>query len=181
MSKRVSGLQKQRESKELLMSELESLESKLKMLSNKAETTRKRTVTKRQNNENLNSILDRWKDVNATPSYPEPPTPIPEQVQVQEDPIYEPKLNFMPKNDYLVAACEELEQSVLKQIKMCIQFILNHTAKQDPLLMTLISGTNESVDDYEKLYTQLKLMVFMDKMNQGSARNELMAFVFSTL
>ena len=78
-------------------------------------------------------------------------------------------------------SCNELEKSVLKQIKMCIQFILSHTAKTDPMLMTLISGTNDSVDDYEKLFTQLKLMVFMERMGKGTSRNELMAFVFSSL
>lgn len=179
MSKRVSSLQRQRESKELLMSELESLESKLKTLSNKAETTRKRTVNKRQNTQNLNSILDRWKDVNSQEPVQEPPTPEPENVMVEEEPVQ--NMFSSPPASNLLPACEELEKSVLKQIKMCIQFILNNTAKTDPLLMSLITGTNDSVDDYEKLYTQLKLMVFMEKMNQGPARNELMAFIFSSL
>ncbi|UYP44549.1 hypothetical protein NEF87_000834 [Candidatus Lokiarchaeum ossiferum] len=182
MSKKITGLQKSRENKQLLMSELESLEDKLRMLSSKAENTRKRTTTKRQNNQNLNSILDRWKDVNAQPPpdtyeppVQEPPTPPPEQVRVEQP------MSYMPDTSYLLPACTELEKSVLKQIKMCIQFILSHTSKTDPMLMTLISGTNDSVDDYEKLYTQLKLMVFMEKMGKGSSRNELMAFVFSSL
>ncbi len=178
MAKKISGLQKSRENKQLLMSELESLEDKLRNLSSKAENTRRRTTTKRENTQNLSSIMDRWKNVNAQPppmAAEEPPTPPPEQVRVEE-----PQM-FMPNTSYLLPACTELEKSVLKQIKMCIQFILSHTAKTDPMLMTLISGTNDSVDDYEKLFTQLKLMVFMERMGKGTSRNELMAFVFSSL
>ncbi|MHA1584820.1 MAG: hypothetical protein ACTSWL_06170 [Promethearchaeota archaeon] len=179
MAKKVSGLQRQRENKQMLMSELESLEDKLRVLSSKAETTRKKTVTKRQNTQNLTSILDRWKDVNTSIPASEPPTAVPEQVPIQEEPV--PNPNFLQNTRYLIPACNELEKSVLRQIKMCINFILSHISKVDPMLMTLISGTSESVDDYEKLYTQLKLMVFMERMNQGPARNELMAFILSSL
>jgi hypothetical protein len=178
MAKKVSNLQKQRENKQLLMSELESLEDKLRVLSSKATNTSKRTVNRRQNTQNLNSILDRWKDVNAQPPEVEPVTLPPEEIQVED---FTPNPSFLKDNSYLLPACSELEKSVLKQIKLCIQFILKNTSKTDPMLMTLISGTNETVDDYEKLYTQLKLMVFMEKMNQGPARNELMAFVFSSM
>ncbi len=184
-SKKITGLQKQRENKQLLMSELESLEDKLQLLSKKAERTRTKTYSKRQNTQNLNSILDRWKDVNATTELPppEPQSPPPENINVYEDtpeqisntePAIQMSVNLLP-------ICDSLEKSVLKQMKMCINYILQHTAKVDPMLMSLISGTNETVDDYEKLYTQLKLMVFMEKMNQGPARNDLMAFVLSSL
>ena len=155
MSKKISSLQKQRENKQLLMSELESLEDKLRNLSSKAENTKQRTTTKRQNTQNLNSILDRWKDVSSQSNPPlyEPETPPPEDVYVED----KPQINPFSNNSYLLPACEELEKSVLKQIKMCIQFILNHTAKTDPMLMTLISGTNESVDDYEKLLYSVEI------------------------
>ena len=178
--KKISTLQKQRQNKQLLMSELESLEDKLRTLSNKADTTRRKTQTKRKNTQNLSSIMDRWKDVSARP---EPPQEVePPILEAEEVPIMEAPVGSFLQNTDLTPACQELEKSVLKQSKMCINLILSKTMKSnDPMLMSLISGTNETVDDYEKLYQQLKLMVFMEKMNEGPARNELLAFVFSTL
>ncbi|MHA1728896.1 MAG: hypothetical protein ACTSWY_09210 [Promethearchaeota archaeon] len=180
--KKATQLQKRRESKAGLMKELEGLESIIGNLENRISTQKpKPRPNNRQNVSNLENIVDRWKDINNNP--PQKRNKISEEtldfIEEEEKTEQIPSLRFGGISEQII---EDLELCVLNQIKACIQLIVSQSeVGMDPMTFSLVQGTCKSIDDYEKLYSQLKIMTVMQKFKQDHEKSEIIAFILSNL
>lgn len=186
--KKATQLQKRRESKASLMKELEGLESIIGNLEGRISSQKPQArPSKRKNVSNLENIVDRWKDINdskpqrmSSRSRNDMVDMLEEQVREVEPEVAQPTgFNFGPISKEIV---NDLESCVLNQIKTCIRVIISQSgAGMDPMTFSLVQGTCKTIDDYEKLYSQLKIMTVMQKFKNDHEKNDIIAFILSNL
>ena len=184
--KKATQLQKRRESKASLMKELEGLESIIGNLEGRISTQKPQgRPSKRKNVSNLENIVDRWKDINESKPQRsnshsrEEMVDLLEEQAVESEGIQTNGFNFGPISKEIV---DDLESCVLNQIKTCIQVIISQSGVgMDPMTFSLVQGTCKTINDYEKLYSQLKIMTVMQKFKNDHEKNDIIAFILSNL
>ncbi len=180
MAKKATQLQKRRSSKASLMKELEGLEDMIGNLEGRVNKPKPKPRSNRQTIDNLESISSRWREINT--NKPERMATNEEDLMdFYEEEIPEPKGGSLFNTGVNATIIEDLEQCVLNQIKSCIQLVMSQSGSVDPLMFSLIQGTCKTIEDYEKLFNQLKVMVVMQKFKQDNENNQIIAFLLSNM
>ena len=187
--KKATQLQKRRESKASLMKELEGLESIIGNLEGRISSQKPQArPSKRKNVSNLENIVDRWKDINESKPQRNTSRSRDDMMGLLEEPEVAPEINRSVESAGFnfgaisLEVVNDLEACVLNQIKTCIQVIISQSGTgMDPMTFSLVQGTCKTIDDYEKLYSQLKIMTVMQKFKNDHEKNDIIAFILSNL